>query len=337
MPVGAALGADPVAVIEDPAGADALAPVALDAFGVLGVNRAQPAGSAVFLGRLAGDRPPLRRVFHHRAVGRRHPDHLGAALDQRTVALLAALDLRRGGQRRGGGLGGGGRRRGRVEQDEADAEDFPGRVVHREPGRAAGHARLAAVGVFFFGWIGRLGSKERVAGLGDRHALGQDQPDRGLGPGGDLLRPHLGRQPARVARRLGFGAQLAGFGLAGFGAEPGQGSVHPAEAQVRPEQGQASRCLHHQHVHQSGLGGVPLPRHGSLHAHNELPPAAPGAAMGGSFPGVIVPAFPGLSFPQPTNQACHSPAVGAARDADSRIANGPLPCTSRLPGVANAI
>ena len=47
--------------------------------------------------------------------------------------------------------------------------------------------------------------------------------------------------------------------------------------------------------------GAPLSGHGSIHAHDEHPCTAPGAAMGGSFPGIIVPAANQLSVPQSGN------------------------------------
>src|SRR5580698_620545 len=133
VPVGAALGADPVPVVENLAGADALTPVALDPLPVLRVDRLQPAGAEEFLHRLAGDPAPLRRVLLHRAVGTRHPDDLRAALHQRPVALLAAPDLL---------LGLRGRVPGHVEQDEPDAGGLAVGAAHREPVGAAGHDRL---------------------------------------------------------------------------------------------------------------------------------------------------------------------------------------------------
>ena len=83
--------------------------------------------------------------------------------------------------------------------------------------------------------------------------------------------------------------------------EPRQGSIHPAETQVGPEQGQTDRRLQHQHVHQGGIRGVLLSWHRGIHAHDERLPATPGAAMGGSFPGIIVPAANQLSVPQSGN------------------------------------
>src|SRR6202030_2789925 len=62
VPVRAGLGADPVAIVEDLAGADALTPVALDPLPVLGVNRGEPAEPGVLLLRLPGDPSPFLRV-----------------------------------------------------------------------------------------------------------------------------------------------------------------------------------------------------------------------------------------------------------------------------------
>jgi len=54
VPVRAALGADPVPVVEDLAGPDALAPVTLDPLPVLGVDRLQPAEPGVLILGLPG-------------------------------------------------------------------------------------------------------------------------------------------------------------------------------------------------------------------------------------------------------------------------------------------
>ncbi len=136
-----------------------------------------------------------------------------------------------------------------------------------------------------------------VAALGQRHALVQDRAQRGLSPGRDMLGPGLGWEPARPVQGHGGTGRIR----LSLPVEPDQGSIHPAETHVGPEQGQADRRLRHQHVHQSGIGGVSLPGHRSIHAHNEHPCTAPGAAMGGSFPGIVVP--PDSQHCQPIKRA----------------------------------
>ena len=150
---------------------------------------------------------------------------------------------------------------------------------------------------------GRGGRPDRgVADLGQRHALGQHLAQRVFGPGRDRLRPRLRRQQTCPARRVRVGAAGEVRPVdSSRTAEPFQGSIHPPETHVGPEQGKSDRRLQHQHVHQSGIWGVTLFRHGGIHAHNEHPCTAPGAAMGGSFPGIIVPAANQSSVPQSGN------------------------------------
>ena len=124
--------------------------------------------------------------------------------------------------------------------------------------------------------------------LSDGEAVGQHLAERGFGPRRHVLRPDIGGKLSLVVG-LWNRDDLA------------QGSVHPAEAQVRPEKRQPDWRLVDHAVHQSGVGRIPLPRHRSLRAHSRHLRTAPGAAMGGSFPGIIVPAANQLSVPQSGN------------------------------------
>src|SRR5262249_59475146 len=90
--VGAGLAADPVAVVEDLAGLDALLPVPLHPLPVLRVHRVQPAAAQVLIQALAGDPAPLRGILRDLARRGGHPDDLRTRLDQRPVALLAPAD-----------------------------------------------------------------------------------------------------------------------------------------------------------------------------------------------------------------------------------------------------
>ncbi len=148
-----------------------------------------------------------------------------------------------------------------------------------------------------------------IPGLGDREAAGQHLARRGFGPGRQLLRPDLRRELVGVVG-LGLAHDLA------------QRRVHPAETQVRTEKRQADGRLVDQGVHQSGVGHISLPRHRSLRAHTEHLRTAPGAAMGGSFPGIIVHAANQLSVPQSGNW-CGLESGFA--DSERR-----LPCTSSV-------
>src|SRR6202008_2238291 len=87
-----------------------------------------------------------------------------------------------------------------------------------------------------------------------------------------------------------------------------------------PKQGKTDRGLQHQHVHQGVIRGVLLSWHRGIHDHDVRLPAAPGAAMGGSFPGIIVPAANQLSVPQSGNWC----------GPESRFADSERCCTAEL-------
>src|SRR5262245_64219259 len=122
MPVRPGLGADPVAVVEYPAGLDTFLPVPLDPLPVLGMHGIQPAASQVLLQALPGDPAPLRRVLRDLALRRGHPDDLRASLDQRAVTLLATADRLLGVAPLGD-----------VDGDQGDPGYLPLGVVRREP------------------------------------------------------------------------------------------------------------------------------------------------------------------------------------------------------------
>ncbi len=122
VPVGAAPGAHPEPVIEDPAGAQALPPVPLDPLAVLRVDRVEPPVAEELLDGLPGDPPPLGGVLEHLAVRRRHPDDLRAALDERPVPLLAAAQRLLGGRASAAG-----------DDDEPGAAQRVVRTAHAEP------------------------------------------------------------------------------------------------------------------------------------------------------------------------------------------------------------
>src|SRR5262249_41677444 len=92
-----------------------------------------------------------------------------------------------------------------------DAEHLPARVVHREPGGAAGHVLGGRLGLGR--WPRGYGNRG-IAALGQRRALGQDLAQRGLRAGGDRRGPGLGGQQAVTGGRIGGGRRWRGDGSA---------------------------------------------------------------------------------------------------------------------------
>ena len=254
MPVRAGLGADPVTVVENLAGLDAVRPVPLDPFPVLGMHRIQPAAPQVLLQALAGDPAPLRGVLRDLARRRGHPDDLGTGLDQGAVTLLAPAYRLLGVAALGD-----------VDGDQCDPGDLSLRVVRGKPGErpVPGLRRGRGIGAGGAGGpvgpaIARGRAADALVRLEKWLVISQDVVDGGLGAGGEGLGPDLGGKQPEVV-----GAVAA--------VQPGQAAVDPPETQVGPEEGEADRRLTQQCRQQRRIGDIQAShsrlRHGCVCAH----------------------------------------------------------------------
>ena len=132
-------------------------------------------------------------------VGRGHPGHLGARLDQRPVPLLAAAHRLFGVAPLG-----------HVHGDERDAADATLGVMRREPGERPVPGPAAALPVvagcrsprwrYRVPWCAP--PRRRLVGLIERLVVGEHPADGRLGAGGQLLGPYLGRQQPRWSAPL---------------------------------------------------------------------------------------------------------------------------------------
>ena len=227
-------------------------PVALDPLAVLGMDGVEPAVAEELLHGLPGDPAPLGRVLEHLAVGRRHPDDLGAALDERAVPLLAPPQglLRI-------------RSRAARDDDETRAVKLAVRTVHAEPVEGP-LSRRALPGP------GGAGLER----LGGRAALGEHLGQRGLGSRGVHRGKHLGDGTAAEI------AQLAAV-------HARERRVGPDEAQIGVEERHPGRRVAQHGVGQPGFklaqSGLPLLRHGGVRAQPSTSPTMQAPATGGSF------------------------------------------------------
>ena len=189
------------------------------------------------------------------------------------------------GRRRAGRVGGhGGRDSGGRAQSPGQRRPVSGAARGREPG---------------------------IAALGQRHALVQDLAQRRLGPGRDGA--GQASDGSRPAQPTVLGA--ARRGAEGSDRSDPEGSAGPAQPVRRAWSGQhspsgnagrartgpsrpappASACPPERHL------GRPAARARSYPCSRRTPLYRAGAAMGGSFPGIIVPAANQLSVPQSGN------------------------------------